>query len=264
MLLIGEKECSDTTFFRNWIDSFLEADIDSAFNNPMSAVSSMMEVAFLGERRIYARLRKMLYPIVEAEIEACIAGKPLPANPSVLTSFLRYRFEHDFNRNVERFKLVGKRTANTLIFFSFAAISNSYTIGAWTLWHILMDTHGIGMRICNEMKINDDTNVDISQILEHTILEVTRLYTPGNVYRKVKKPLVLPSDGTEIEKDTTIVVNMFHAMRQGFSDPLSFDPDRFARGEAKKHIFITFGWVSIPALVSSWQYWRLLYLCKSA
>ena len=229
--LMGESTFTDDkSFLQKWTDLFEESDIDRAFSNPYSAMTTMVMATLTGERGIYAKIRNLLFPLIDKEIDECIAGNPLKPNPSFLSSSIRYRFDKEFKKDEGKIRMARDRIANDLFAFSFAAFSNSFAGAAWAIYHILRDTNGIGTRIRSE--IENGPEDAISPTLQNTIMEITRLYTPGQIIRKVRKPLKL-SDGKQANVGDMLAISTFISLREGYTNPLSFDPDRFERGEHK-------------------------------
>lgn len=195
--------------------------------------------------------------MVDKAMDDCISGKELPKDPSALQSLIQYYYERDFKRDAKKLRICRGRIANDMFFFSMAAFSNSFSAAGWALYHVLMDTNGIGKKVREEFEemeklnqqvvsssnnaeeIEHDVNKDLHkkysflgpQSLQNCILEVTRLYTPGNNLRTVKKPVTLPVSGATIPAGVTIVFSSFHALRHGWDDALSFRPDRFGDKE---------------------------------
>ena len=260
MLMMGEDAFQNATFLKKWIDLFAEADVEKGFADPTSAMTTLLEVTILGERRIYQRIRALLYPIIDQEIEDVIAGKESTTDhPSALSSIIRFRYEREFNKNADFLRLARTRIANDMFSFSFAAFSNSFASGAWTLYHILKDTNGIGARVRDD--IASSTADEIPQSLQHCVLEVTRLYNHGNLVRKVKQPIKL-ADGTVVQPGVTLAVNTFIIGRTGYENPLRFDPDRFTRGEHKDRCFLGFGMGSHPCVGKSFAMLEIGVLVK--
>ena len=251
MLMIGEEAFADDKWLHKWTDIFFQCNIEDSMGDPFSAISAMIEVGILGERRIYKDMRKMLLPLVDAEIENCINETPLSDNPPTMVSLIRYWYEKDCNRDPKTLRLYRVRFANDLFNFSTAAFGNSFAAAGWVLYHVLKDTNGLGTQIRKEIEENpeDWTNpTSLPKILQNCILEVTRLYTPGHVPRLVNRTLKLPSDGTVVEPGTVIAVNSFVNMRNDYENSLDFDPSRFDRKEGKKYIFHGFGMGSHPCV----------------
>ena len=246
MLMMGEDAFQNATFLKKWINLFAEADVEKGFSDPTSALTTLLEVIIFGERRIYQRIRALLYPMIDKEIEDIIAGKETTTDhPSAMASIVRFRYEREFNKNADFLRLARTRIANDIFSFSFAAFSNSFGGAAWVLYHILKDTQGTGTRVRDDIASSSPN--EIPQSLHNCVLEVTRLYNPGNMIRKVKQPLTL-ADGTIVQPGVTLAVNTFIIGRTGYDNPLRFDPDRFARGEHKENCFLGFGMGSHPCV----------------
>ena len=251
MLMIGEEAFADVQWLHKWTDLFFQSNIEDSMGDPFSAISAMIEVGILGERRIYKDMRKILLPLVDAEIENCINETPLSDHPPAMVSLIRYRYEKDCNRDPATLRLCRAQFANDMFNFSTAAFGNSFAAAGWVLYHVLKDTNGLGTQIRKEIKENpeDWTNLtSVPKILQNCILEVTRLYTPGHAPRLVKRTIKLPSDGTVVERGTVIAVNSFCNMRDGYENPLDFDPSRFDRKEEKNLTFVGFGMGSHPCV----------------
>jgi hypothetical protein len=90
MLMIGQEAFGSGAFLEEWTALFLEADVEKSFSGPNSAISTMLEVMVFGERRIYQKDRRLLLPLIDKEIQACLDGIQ-PAHPiSALASMVRF------------------------------------------------------------------------------------------------------------------------------------------------------------------------------
>jgi len=244
-VLLGDI-AKDKNVSKRWIELVRIAEPESAFSNTFSSVGTLMEITFKGERSVYAKARQFLYPFVDAEIEKCIAGEPEREDASVLSALVRALYKQKLQNNAEYLRGARIRIANDLFFFTFAAITNSYAAAAWTLWHILRNTGGVGDRVLAEL---DQLGPDSDSLpeMEKLIYEIARLYTPGTLFRLVVNDFVLPSTSDVIPSGSLIACNVGAAHRNAdaFSKPLEFDPTRFDEDRDERigaaGLFLTFG-----------------------
>jgi hypothetical protein len=68
-----------------WVELFLLAEPEKAFSDPRSSFGTLLDVAFRGERKIYEEVRQLAIPLLEKEIEKCIAGEPESEHVSVMS-----------------------------------------------------------------------------------------------------------------------------------------------------------------------------------
>jgi hypothetical protein len=54
-------------------------------------------------------------------------------------------------RDADSTQRARRRTANDLFFFTFAAVTNSYSAAAWVIFHVIRNTNGTGDRIQQEL-----------------------------------------------------------------------------------------------------------------
>jgi cytochrome P450 len=236
MLMIGEDIFADTAFLKGWTQLFLDAGVEEAFSNPWAAINTLIGTTILGERHIYRDVRTLLFPLIDKAMDDCIQGKGVGKQPSVLQSMIKYHHEQGrvMADPVKRREL-NMEIANDMFNFANAAFGNSFAGAGWTLYHILNNTNGLGTKIRQEIAENpEEWGLSISPTISNAVLEVTRLYTPGTVPRLILEPITLPSDGTVVEPGTTIGISHFYMARQGFTNPLAFDPQRFDREKDKK------------------------------
>jgi len=162
-----------------------------------------------GERRVYGRVRELLRPLVETEIENVIAGKPRSEETSVAASYARIYYEQRCDNNPSKLRALRGTIANKIFIFFFAAFSNSFAMAAWTLYHIMENTNGVGDRVRDEMEKSPGGNVRECAELERCILEIGRLYTPGTVLRKLLKPWTIPLTGTTLCAGATVGMSVY-------------------------------------------------------
>lgn len=249
MLMIGEDTFADTTFLKKWTQLFLDTGVEEAFTNPWTAIKTLIGTTVFGERWVYRDVRALLFPLIDRAIDECIAGKDFGNKPSVLQSMVKYHYDKgpEVGDPIKRREL-NVEIANALFHFANAAFSNSFAGAGWTLYHILNNTNGLGTKIRREIAANPkEWGSSISSTIQNAVLEVTRLYSPGTAPRLLLNRITLPSDGTVVQAGTTIAISSFFMSRQGFTDPLTFDPSRFDREEDKKvGLLMGFGLGSHP------------------
>jgi hypothetical protein len=68
-----------------WVELILAAEPEKAFGGPLESFSTLAEVTFRGERKIYEELRQHVTPDLKREIERCIAGEPESEDASVIS-----------------------------------------------------------------------------------------------------------------------------------------------------------------------------------
>jgi hypothetical protein len=68
-----------------WVELFLLAEPEQSFKGPLNSFGTLVDVALRGERKIYEELRQYAIPMLEKEIEKCIAGEPESENVSVMS-----------------------------------------------------------------------------------------------------------------------------------------------------------------------------------
>lgn len=117
--------------------------------------------------------------------------------------------------------LARTRIANDLFSFTFAAFSNSFSMAAWVLYHYLRDTHGLQGILRNELvETPENQKKHTYPQLEAAVLEIGRLYTPGDIHRKLREDWTLPSNPQIVlPKGTVVLISGLTTMR----DPTRFD-----------------------------------------
>ena len=131
---------------------------------------------------------------------------------------------------------------------SFSA--NSYSAAAWSLFHVLRDTHGCGTAVLQALDKAEQVSAKTGQrfvvpeILENFVNELTRLYTPANVFRYLKKDFTLASNPQIALPQGTMVsvsVNLAGTNPAIWPDnPHYFDPQRFSN-KPPSGVFVGFG-----------------------
>jgi len=226
-VLLGKKACEDEKLKLDLVGLFLEADPESGFHSPLVAIRAYLESKVLGERRIYAKIRELLYPIVDDAIEDAISGTPRSSEEvTVVSSFARLFYERKCDSNPDKLRSKRGDIADNVFTFFFAAFSNSFAMAAWTLYHIVENTNGIGDRVHAAID-NSDGNRVVE--LERCILEISRLYTPSTVLRKLLRPWTIPSTQTTLPIGTTVGMSFYSYSRDPdiFPNPLDFEPRRY-------------------------------------
>jgi len=260
--LLGElaenKQLAD-----QWVALLRESEPDAAFMaGPYQSLKSCIDLALHGERQIYARIRTIIYPAIDEEIDNCISGKPERDDASFLSGMVRAWYNIRLDRSPSDLKLARRRIANDLFFFTLAAITNSFAGAAWTIYHVLRNSNGCGDRIRPELErfsasrdANGSTATDAASIddlpeLEKTLYEIGRIYTPGSLLRLVvNEPLTFPSTEKTltIQPGSMLSVNvaLIHRNPDIYRNPLDFDPRRYDEGRDERILagcnFIPFG-----------------------
>ncbi len=266
--VMGHYTDLDSSLRDKWVKLFIEADPESAFRSPAASIVSILEVAVLGERRIYNKVREFAMPIVEDEIEQCIAGTLEEDDASVLSSLVR-SWWNDVEQDANLLRQARHRIVYDIFTFMFAAFSNSFGAAAWTLFHVLRNTANVGVKVRAELsQVSAESDVTEFVELEKTLLEVCRLYTPGSLLRKLMTNWKMPSSGIEVEKGTTLVVSSYYSMRtaEAFQNPNSFDPTRYDRGEHNSAgcMFLPFGAGTHPCAGKRFANLEIAIFCAEA
>jgi cytochrome P450 len=255
-VLLGDVVTRDADLLDNFVALFREGDPEVGFGGPLKSFTTLLETFFYGERRVFCKVRALLYPHVDAEIQRiCVDQAPEQDNESVLQTFVR-RWYAKLNQDVRLVRIAKRRIVNELFLFTFAAFTNSYAGTAWVIYHVLKNTNGVGDKIRSELDTlqteldKDDPSVfkaaDINcPYLEWTILEISRLYTPGNLVRETLVPWKMPSTGLTIPSGTFLnfSVGLAHRDPASFPNPLKFHPERFdpAKKAENPGVLFSFG-----------------------
>ena len=183
-VLLGEFVLRDQGLLETFANLFYEGDPEVGFQGPLKSFASTMECFVFGERRVFGKVRELLYPYVDEEIQRlCIDKVPESDDESVLQTFVRMWYKK-VDQDVDLLRQARRRIVNDVFLFSFAAFTNSYAGSAWVLYHCLRNTSGVGNEIRQEVeRIPKDNAVHELDcpVLEMTVLEISRLYTPGNL-----------------------------------------------------------------------------------
>ena len=234
----------DIEVVKVWTQIVKECDVESALTGKglIGTIKSMVEIALTGERPIYRQARQFTYPYIDKEIERYLNDEP--ENTSVICSLVRVVGKRlNAKQHPQLLKEAKIRIANDLIFFTFAAITNSYGAAAWSLYHTLKNTKGCGDKIRSEIMAtsngnatSNDNSITVSDTLEMTILEITRLYTPANSYRYVKQSFQLESDPKIVIPEGTLVGTSYALTARRsevYEHPCEFNPMRFDPSDTK-------------------------------
>jgi hypothetical protein len=68
-----------------WVELLLVAEPEKSFSGPLNSFKTLVDVTLRGERKIYEELRQVATPVLEREIERCIAGEPESEDFSVVS-----------------------------------------------------------------------------------------------------------------------------------------------------------------------------------
>jgi hypothetical protein len=82
--IVFGADASEETIVK-WSELVFAAELENAFGSPLETFSTLVQVAFRGERKIYEKLRQHVTPDLEREIERCIAGEPESKDASVIS-----------------------------------------------------------------------------------------------------------------------------------------------------------------------------------
>lgn len=233
-VLLGDV-AADKQVADKWIHLVRTAEPEAAFGGPMASLQASLEVIVKGERQAFARAREFVFPYVDAEIQRCVNGEPVSDNYSFLEHTVRSLYK-EFKENEQYLLAARKRVANYLFNFSFAAVTNSYGMAAWVIYHIIKNIDGVGDRVRKELKEMSGEYSNSFPELENLILEIGRLYMPGSTMRLAVQPFVLPSTGDVIPADTILVTNLslMHRDPDIFTNPCEFRPTRFSNDPENK------------------------------
>mmetsp|Transcript_54206 Transcript_54206/g.80862 ORF Transcript_54206/g.80862 Transcript_54206/m.80862 type:complete len:264 (-) Transcript_54206:236-1027(-) len=164
-------------------------------------------------------------------------------------------YHRKLNGNKEDVDVARTRIANDLFNFTFAAFSNSFGMAAWVLYHYLCDTKGLQSVLrkdllkSSENKNNPLTHHPTYPQLETAILEMARLYTPGDLHRKLRMDWPLPSNpNIVIPKNTVVLASFLTTMRDKsrFDKPNEMDWNRNHKSAGA--MFMAFGAGSHPCV----------------
>ena len=123
-VLVGD-DCKDSEWMDEFLRLFNEADLDTAFSDPGAMVRAAIDFSVTGERSVFRKLRKHLYPLIHKRVEALIGGEELGCD--VLSTFVTGWCKKVSNE--EDYVHVKVRAANDVTLFLFAALGNSYGYG---------------------------------------------------------------------------------------------------------------------------------------
>lgn len=275
-MMLGSKVAKDEALLRNFVDLFNQSDPERGFAGPMTALATIAEVAWRGERKVYVQVRELLFPLIDQQIKACHErnGADDGGDSSALSSMVQNWYHRKLNGNLEEVQLARTRIANDLFNFTFAAFSNSFGMAAWVLFHYLRDTNGLQKILRDELletTTNTTTTTDNSipqcPKLEATILEIGRLYTPGDVHRKLLHDWTLPSNPKiTIPRGTIMLTSTLVAMRDPTkyttNNPYELDITRDYKSAGT--MFMPFGTGSHPCVGKKFALLEIALLASEA
>lgn len=180
-VLFGEMVTKNKELSKRWIELVRRGHPDTAFAKG-NRLEDLVDIVFRGERRAFREARDFLLPIVDEEIERCIAGEAEAEDASVLSSFVRAWYQLKLQKNPDYLRGTRERIANDMYLFTFVAITNSFATAGWVLFHVIRNTGGVGDRIRDELT-KLDVDSDSLPETEKAIYEIARLYMPGAVMR---------------------------------------------------------------------------------
>ncbi|KAL3915927.1 MAG: hypothetical protein SGILL_005416 [Bacillariaceae sp.] len=237
-MMLGSKVANDPELLRTFVDLFFEADPERGFGTPLGALTTIGEVAIRGERQIYVKVRELLFQFVDEEIEKCVQRSKSGSaktdfeeeDSSALASMVQQWYHRKLNGSDEDIYYARTRIANDLFNFTFAAFSNSFGMSAWVLYHYLLDTKGLQSVLRKELLETPENKLtNTYPQLEVAILEMARLYTPGDLHRKLKADWPLPSNPKiVVPKGTVVLASALTTMRDKtrFDKPNEIDWNR--------------------------------------
>jgi len=231
--------------FKVWRDIFRHMDPEQAFvrgsGGRMAIARSVLEYVLTGERQAYKRFYSKLGPIVDRHLQAAANGQL--EGTEVVVSYIKWWLD---KVGGDPSKVHRKRIMRDVFFFSMAAIANSFGNAAWVIIYNLRDAD---LRRRQQQEFDDVfgagdaftgftlEGLERCSVLQATMLEVARLYTPGSSFRLVMEDLHL-SSGTVVPAGHLLCTNNFFNWRDPayFQDPDHFNIDRHlpGRDEAAK------------------------------
>ena len=267
-VLFGKMVTTNKEFSTKWIELCRRGNPSKAFSKD-TLLEDIVDIIFRGERRVFSEARDLILPIVDEEIERCIAGEPEAEDASAVSSFVRAWYQLRLQKNPDYLRGTRERMANDMFFFTFAAVTNSFSAVGWVLFHVMRNTGGVGDRIRAELTKLDLDSLDSLPEMEKAINEVSRLYTPGNIFRVATVPFKLPSTGDVIPAGSFVAFNVAAAHRnpEAFSNPLDFDPTRFDEGRDEgtaNGTFLPFGAGAHPCVGRRFAILEIALFCSEA
>jgi cytochrome P450 len=279
-VLLGDVVAQDPEFLDTYTQLFNEGDPEAAFATAETAVQTLFETSVWGERRVFAKVRDLLDPYFDQEIQRiCVDQEPESPDESMMQSFIRSWYAK-LGQDLEAIQRAKRRLLNDIFFTTFAAFTNSYGGAAWLFYHILKNTSGCADKILPEIQQTQQawdraaqenktpTEFDCPH-LEMTLTEISRLYTPGGVLRETLVPFQLPSTGITLPPGTMVSmsVGMFARDPEIFSNPLDFDPSRHSpeQKRANPNYFMTpFGAGTHPCAGRKFAYFEMALFVMEA
>jgi len=232
-IMLGDGVRKDPVLLQRFVHAFHECDSKSSFKSPIKALFAVGDVNSRGERKIYVRVRDL--PLVDEAMRECInkakveLGGERHKQNSVLASLASSWYYRQTNGNLEDYNLTRTRIANNMFTFSFAAYSNILGMAVWVLYHCLKDTVGLQSILKKELLNPENQANSAYPTIEKMIMEIGRLYTPGDFHRKLKEDWPLPSNQkVVIPKGTNVLISGLTTQREEsrFPKPLKIDTDR--------------------------------------
>ena len=122
-------------------------------------------------------------------------------------------------------------------------------MSAWVLFHFLKDTKGLQSILREELMEPRNQSTHTYPRLEATILEIGRLYTPGDVHRKLREDWRLPSDpDVTLPKGTVMLVSSLTAHREASRYPRPRELDTGRDYRSAGGLFWPFGTGAHPCV----------------
>ena len=255
-MMLGAKVANSPDLLQRFVDLFNESDPEQGFSGPLQGLATMAEVTVRGERKIYGKVREILFPLIDEEMELVVNHKQRQnddngsdEDASALSSMVSSWYHRKLNGNGEELALARTRIANDLFSFTFAAFSNSFGMSAWVLFHYLRDTNGLQSVLREELLDKNNQATHTYPHLEATILEIGRLYTPGDLHRKLREDWTLPSNpNVTLPKGTVLLVSALTTMREESRFPNPQDIDIARDYKTAGNMFIPFGTGAHPCV----------------
>jgi len=223
---MGGKMAKDPALLQRFVDLFHECDPEQGFKDPIKALATIGEMTLRGKRRIYDKVRGFLYPFVDEAMENVVArakvesGVERQHESSVLASLASNWYHRQTKGNVEDVLLARTCIANDMFTFSSAALSNSFGMAAWIVYHYLKDTNGLPSVLKAELMNPENQSTNTYPQFEKMMLEIGRLNTPGDFHRNLKVDWPLPSNPqVVIPKGTNMLISALTIQRKEFRFP---------------------------------------------
>lgn len=252
-MMLGAKVANDPALLQSFVNLFHASDPERGFASPLRGLATIAEVAIRGEREIYSQVRDILFPLIDQEMEACVkradSKETEEEDSSALASMISNWYHRKLNGNEDDLHLARTRIANDLFNFTFAAFSNSFGMAAWVLFHYLRDTKGLHAILKEELSSKSNQSTHTYPQLEAAILEIGRLYTPGDMHRKLRDDWTLPSNSSiTLPKGTVLLVSGLTTQREAshYDNPNEIDITRNYKTAGA--MFLPFGTGSHPCV----------------